>query len=137
MAGEQRMTAAERRRWLGLALAVAVGLVAAALLRYQVLSSRTLNWICEGGAGPWWCGVRRAVNAALYAQGFGLAGFGLAVYAALRRRSLLVAAGGLSAAGILLWSPEISAAGLLLVALRMVRPVAADTGTAGGSPVSR
>lgn len=119
--------AAERwRGWLRFAAVVGGGLAVAALLRYQVLTSQPLNWICEGGAGPWWCAVRRLANALLRAQVLGGIGLAAALYAVCRGGpAALGTAAALGAAGVLLWSPELSAAAVLLVALRLARPPSA------------
>lgn len=120
------MAAGRRGCWLRFAAVVAAALAFAALFRYQVLTSQSLNWICEGGGGPWWCALRRLVNAWLRAQVLGVIGVAAALYAVCRGGpAALGTAAALGAAGVLLWSPELSAAAVLLVALRLARPPSA------------
>ena len=117
-------TSDEQRRWARLLLAVAAGLTAGALVRYQVFDTNTLNWLCEGGKGPAWCDVRRGAKTVLQWQGLSLVALAIAGFAYVtgRLRPILLAA-GLGAAGIFLYGPELSGTALLVAALRLVRPL--------------
>ena len=108
---------------IGLGLAVGLG------LRLFVVQSPELAWACAGADDPWWCLPREGLILGFRWQGLGLiaaiAG-GLALLrrgatAAASRRAADVAliAGG---AGLLLYAPELSAAGVLLGALCWLRP---------------
>lgn len=119
------MTAEQWQRWSRLGAVVVLGLAAGAAIRYLFFDTNTINWLCEGGRGPWWCNVRRGLKVVLQWQGLSLIAIGVALYAYAtgRFRPVLLAA-GLGAAGLFLYAPEISGAALLLAALRLVRPPA-------------
>lgn len=99
----------------------AVGLLAAAA-RYGLVEPAAIAHLCDGGSGPWWCGLRRAVIASFsgYGLGYGaLAAGALAV--ALPRPWIAWTAAALGLAGLILYCFEASAVGFLLGALVLAR----------------
>lgn len=114
------------RLWLRPVLAAAAGgLAAGALLRYGVVQSPELGWRCGAIDAPGWCAVRHGLLVGLRAQAMGVFAAVLGLWALLSRRAhrpLLIAAAGLGAAGLFLYSAELSAAAVLLALLRAQRP---------------
>jgi hypothetical protein len=125
MTGMTRRGGQMPRRLLHQVMAAALaGLAAGALLRYGWVQSPELGWRCGAIDAPSWCAVRHALLVGLRAQGLGVIALVLGLTALLAReayRLLIIAAAGLGAAGLLLYSAELSAAALLLAAMRAVR----------------
>jgi len=108
---------------------VALGLGVGFAFRHLVVQVPELAWVCGGAAKPWWCGVREGFIAVLRWQGVGIMAVVAGAVALLRRPAaaaqapvLAILAMAAGAAGVLLYAPELSAAGLLLGAFRLVRP---------------
>lgn len=99
----------------------AVGLLAAAA-RYGLVEPAAVAHLCDGGSGPWWCGLRRAVIATFsgYGLGYGALGTG-ALAVALPRPWIAWTAAALGLAGLILYCFEASAVGFLLGALVLAR----------------
>jgi hypothetical protein len=113
-----------RRLLYQVAAVTLAGLAAGALLRYGWAQSPELGWRCGAIDAPGWCAVRHAVLVGLRGQGLGVIALVLGLTALLAReahRVLILAAAGLGAAGLLLYSAELSAAAVLLAAMGAVR----------------
>lgn len=114
-------------------IAIAVGLIGFGLgvgfaLRYFLVQAPELAWACGATAKPWWCGLREGVISVFRWQGLGLIAVVAGALALFRRGSAAntrTRAAGVAlmtgAAGLLLYAPELSAAGLLLGSLRTAR----------------
>jgi hypothetical protein len=100
----------------------AVGLAAAAALRFLVIEQPEYGWACQSLSPPWWCPIR---TAGIEVIRFGLFGFVALIAGALAvlRRSQLAAqlAVASGAAGLILYVPEPAAGGALLGALATLR----------------
>ncbi len=99
----------------------AVGLLAAAA-RYGLVEPAAVAHLCDGGSGPGWCSLRRAVIASFSGDGWGygaLAAGTLAV--ALQRPWIAWTAAALGLAGLILYCFEASAVGFLLGVLVYAR----------------
>ena len=111
-----------QRAWTRLALIFAFGLAGGAAVRFAVIETPALAWACGGPTGPWWCPWREGLILMLRYQAIGalaaLAGF--AALFAGRRRAAKIAV-GLGGGGLLLYAPELAAAGLLAGALARLR----------------
>ena len=110
------------RTWTRLALIFALGLAAGFAVRHLVIQAPALAWACSGAVHPWWCPWREALILALRYQAVGLVA-AVAGFCALfgRRRRAAAVAVGLGGAGLLLYAPELAAAGLLAGALARLR----------------
>jgi hypothetical protein len=108
--------------WARLVLIFACGLAGAAGVRYGLIETPQLAWACSGAVHPWWCPVREGLILALRYQAMGaLAAFaGFAALFAGQRRAAALAV-GLGGAGLLLYAPELAAAGLLAGAFTRLR----------------
>ena len=104
--------------WLGIASVMGLAMAA----RYGLIEPAEVAHLCDSGAGPWWCGVRRLVilSFAHHALGHGALIVGL-VATLLRRRLLALAAALLGAAGLVLYEFDFSAVGFLLGVLALAR----------------
>lgn len=104
---------------------VVVGLLAAAA-RYGLVEPAAIAHVCDGGPGPWWCAVRRAVIATF--SGYGL-GYGALVAGALAvvlpRPGIAWTAAALGLAGLILYCFEAGAVGFLLGVLVLARTTGA------------
>lgn len=123
-----RDQAAGKYRGLVAAGAIVLGLAAGFAVRYLLVEAPELAWACGSLDKPWWCGLREGIIAALRWQGLGLLAAIMGAFALLRRPLNSFASGKLAglailsgAAGLLLYAPELSAAGLLLGSLRLLR----------------
>ncbi len=111
-----------QRAWMRLALIFVLGLAAGAAVRYMLIETPALAWACSGVDRPGWCLWREGLILTLRYQVVGaaaaLAGF-IALFAGRRRpAAFAIGAGG---AGLLLYAPELAAAGLLAGALARLR----------------
>ncbi len=116
------------RRLAASAALMTLGFLAGIAARYLFVQTPELAWACSGADDPWWCALREALIEAFRWQGLGLIAIVAGAIALLRRTQ--TAAGGhlaaalamaTGAAGLFLYAPELSAAGLLLGLLRMTR----------------
>lgn len=108
--------------------AVLLGLAAGFAVRHLLVQAPELAWACGSLDRPWWCGVREGIIVVFRWQGLGVLATIVGAIALLRWRlgeidgqklaGLAMVAG---AAGLLLYAPELSAAGLLLGAFRLLR----------------
>jgi hypothetical protein len=120
-----RVLGSEGRTLVGLAIALAGGLLATAL-RYGFVEPEAFGAACER-SGPWWCLPRTALIQGLEwrALGWGaLALAGLALWAAWRGcsgRGAAWAAMALGGAGLVLYNATLSGIALVLAGLVLAR----------------
>jgi hypothetical protein len=108
--------------WRRAALAIAGGLSAAAVVRYGLVQSPEMGWACGRLEPPWWCIPRELLIGFFRWQGVGIAALVLALALLLGdMRRLAPATMALGAAGLILYAPETSAAGLLIALLLSLR----------------
>ncbi|MFO1188348.1 MAG: hypothetical protein U1E97_01840 [Alphaproteobacteria bacterium] len=111
------------------ALAIAIGgLAVAAAIRYLAIESDTVARICTAmGEQPWWCTVHRGTVITFQSGILGIASLASGVISILGgrilggRRFFVLAATGLGAAGLVLYSAGPAAVALVLGLLRAVR----------------
>ena len=104
-------------------LSIAITLAVAAFLRFQIVEPEQVAHLCGAGAAPWWCTLRAAVIGAFASHALAVLAVGAGAVAVLTRRSgVAVAAACLGSAGLVLYSVEPGAVGLLLGLLALARP---------------
>ncbi|WP_304029513.1 hypothetical protein [Methyloversatilis discipulorum] len=124
--------AADLRQGLGVPLLIALLVAAAASagLRYGLMESDLLHGLCASGADDWRCLVRRIAPQLFMQERVGLFALAVGVLALLLRHAfvarLAVVAG---AAGLVLYSADFAAVGLLagLLALLTRPPASVNT----------
>lgn len=124
--------AADLRQGLGVLLLIALLVAAAASagLRYGLMESDLLHGLCASGADDWRCLVRRIAPQLFMQERVGLFALAVGVLALLLRHAfvarLAVVAG---AAGLVLYSADFAAVGLLagLLALLTRPPASVNT----------
>lgn len=94
----------------------------ATVLRYAFIEPQRFAYVCEGGHGPWWCGVRTLIVQGFLSYGYGYAAV-IAAFVALFLRSTVTAvvATALGAVALQLYCYEGGALALLIGSLRLVR----------------
>ena len=110
------------RTWTRLALIFAFGIAAGFAVRFLIVETPALAWACGGAMHPWWCVWREALILALRYQAVGglaaVSGFA-ALFGGWQRAAAIAV--GIGGAGLLLYAPELAAAGVLAGALARVR----------------
>jgi hypothetical protein len=125
--------AVDLRKRLGWPLLIALTVVAAASagLRYGLMESDLLHGLCAGGADDWRCLVRRIAPQLFMQERIGLFALAVGAFALLLRHafvaSLAVVAG---AAGLVLYSADFAAVGLLAGMLVLLARAPASVNTA-------
>jgi hypothetical protein len=103
-------------------LIVAIVLAAALALRYGWIEPAAIGYTCDGGQGPWWCMIRRALVLSFTSNGLGYASLILGVLALASHRSgIALTAVCLGVSGLVLYCYEFSAVGLILGVLSLAR----------------
>ncbi len=114
-------------------IAVLAAFAAAAAVRYALIEPEGYGFRCAAG-GPWWCGPREAIIVAFHSKAVGWAALALGTLAFVARQRALALAGAVCGAlGLVLYNYDLSAVGLglaVMVLLRRDRPQATNTGTA-------
>jgi hypothetical protein len=120
-----------RRALPWLAILAAFALAAAA--RYALIEPEGYGFRCASG-GPWWCAPREALIDAVHSRAIGWLALacGLAAFA-VRHRTAALAAAVAGAAGLVLYNPDLSAAGFALGVLVLARPAARQTASTGAA----
>lgn len=125
--------AADLRQGLGVPLLIALLVAAAASagLRYGLMESDLLHGLCASGADDWRCLVRRIAPQLFMHERVGLFALAVGLLALLLRQALVarlaVVAG---AAGLVLYSADFAAVGLLAGLLVLLARAPASVNTA-------
>jgi hypothetical protein len=102
-------------------IAVLAAFALAAAARYALIEPEGYGFRCAAG-GPWWCTLRDAIIVAFHSKAIGWAAFALGAVAFVARQRMLAGAAGVCGAlGLVLYNYELSAVGLALAVLVLVR----------------
>lgn len=117
---------------VGYAFPIAASFALACALRFGVVEPEALAHVCGAPGAPWWCALRAGVIAAFASGALALA-CGVAAVAAtlVRSRRWALAAACLGVAGLILFSYESGALGLLAGLLVLARDEHAPREQAG------
>ncbi|MBK8336384.1 MAG: hypothetical protein IPL03_07245 [Sterolibacteriaceae bacterium] len=114
---------ARRLSWIPIAMLLMIALAAALFARHWMIEPADIGHLCDSGQGPWWCGLRLAIIMSFARGWLGWFVLGAGVAATvLRWRWLAATAAVAGVAGLVLYQFVLSATGLLLGLLVLVRP---------------
>lgn len=113
-----RMYAARSLPWLGTVLVMALAMAA----RHGLIEPANIAHLCDSGAGPWWCAVRRGVILAFAYHVLGYTALAAGILATVSRSTAAAVMAALcGGAGLVLYEFEYSAVGFLLGTLVLAR----------------
>lgn len=105
---------------------------AAEVVRYRLIETSEIAFLCDPGNGPWWCAVRRAIVLSFTTKGIGWASLGLGVVAlSTQRRVFAITAMALGIAGLVLYCWDTAAIGFLLGLVTWTRTLSAPSAQRG------